>query len=300
LTKMTAYGVAIPGGAGAVVAGTWAPVTMQTRMNNLAIAGPVMDTNWVFDSINTAATAKTYTVTQKAFVKTGETAKTAVGTKQMIEFGFAFTNFAAGYVLKAPYNLNMKFAAQPDRAAGTDTAVQLYPHDYDEWVWTAKCTNTQFGIDDADTTDKVGPVTLKTTAVACAVDKTSGALVLTMTEDLAAATPADWSTFKMKFNIEITHPSDRHTSTTTVSTWLSDPNSNQVWGTGDLAGVFGPTKPTGQADTQSAGLVSFGKNPNDATMITQGVGVYSTNFCLIVGNGVTGTLDDHVISNCGI
>lgn len=242
LTKMTAYGVAIPGASGAVVAGTWAPVTMQTRMNNLAIAGPVMDTNWVFDSINTAATAKTYTVTQKAFLKTGETAVTGVGAKPTIEFTFAFTNFVAGYVLKAPYNLNMSFKKQPDRKAGTDTAVENYPHDYEEWTWTPTCTNTQFGIDDADTTDKVGPVTLKTTAVACAVDKTTGALVLSMTEDLKAA---DWSTFKMKFNIAITYPSDRITATTDVVTHLSDPNSNQVWGTGTLAGVFGPTKPTG-------------------------------------------------------
>merc|ERR1712039_464663 len=43
LTKNTAYGLAIPG-TGAVV-GSWAPVTMQTRMNNLATAGPVMDHN---------------------------------------------------------------------------------------------------------------------------------------------------------------------------------------------------------------------------------------------------------------
>jgi hypothetical protein len=53
LTKGTAYGVSIPG-AGAV-AGSWGPVDLETRMNNEAIAGPVMDCNHVFDSINTAA-----------------------------------------------------------------------------------------------------------------------------------------------------------------------------------------------------------------------------------------------------
>jgi hypothetical protein len=35
-------------------------------------------------------------------------------------------------------------------------------------------------------------------------------------------------------------------------------------------------------------------------MITQGVGVYSTTFCLIVGSGVTGKYHDDVKSNCGV
>lgn len=53
LTKNTAYGMVIPG-SGAVV-GSFAPITMETRMNKLATAGPVMDTNRVFDAIATAA-----------------------------------------------------------------------------------------------------------------------------------------------------------------------------------------------------------------------------------------------------
>jgi len=53
LTKGTSYGVAIAG-AGAAV-GSWGPVGLETRMNNEAIAGPVIDINNVFDSVNTAA-----------------------------------------------------------------------------------------------------------------------------------------------------------------------------------------------------------------------------------------------------
>jgi len=58
LTKGTSYGVAIAG-AGAL-AGSWGPVSLETRMNNEAVAGPVMDCNHVFDSINTAGVAPTY------------------------------------------------------------------------------------------------------------------------------------------------------------------------------------------------------------------------------------------------
>jgi hypothetical protein len=42
-------------------------------------------------------------------------------------------------------------------------------------------------------------------------------------------------------------------------------------------------KPTGQADAQATGLVSFGKDPNDATEQGLGVGVYSTPYCIVPG-----------------
>jgi hypothetical protein len=220
-------------------------------MNKLTSAGPIMDTNWVFDSVNTAATAPVYTVAQKEIIATGGTAATGLGGKPNIEFTFNFASFTAAKVTKiaAPFNINMQFAKQADRAVGTDAAVQLYAKDYTEWTWTAKCTNTQFGKDDADTTDTVKATTLKVTDVPCAVDKTTGDLVISMTEDLTISDAADWATMNLRFNIVGTLPTDRSTSTTTVSTWLSDPNSNQVWGTGNLASVFGPTKPTGQLDT---------------------------------------------------
>jgi hypothetical protein len=60
LTKGTSYGLAMPG-SGAVV-GSFAPITIATRMNNLATSGPVMDTNNVFDAINTDAAAVAMTL----------------------------------------------------------------------------------------------------------------------------------------------------------------------------------------------------------------------------------------------
>jgi hypothetical protein len=48
-------------GSGAVV-GSFAPITISTRMNNLATSGPVMDTNNVFDAINTDAAAVAMTL----------------------------------------------------------------------------------------------------------------------------------------------------------------------------------------------------------------------------------------------
>merc|ERR1712157_285227 len=61
LTANTAYGMEIKGGAMGAV-GSWAPVTMMTRMNNAADAGPVMDVNKVFDAIVTQAAAASITV----------------------------------------------------------------------------------------------------------------------------------------------------------------------------------------------------------------------------------------------
>jgi hypothetical protein len=61
LTANTAYGMEIVGAAMAA-SGTWAPVTMETRMNKVADAGPVMDVNRVFDSMNVQAAAATITM----------------------------------------------------------------------------------------------------------------------------------------------------------------------------------------------------------------------------------------------
>lgn len=69
------------------------------------------------------------------------------------------------------------------------------------------------------------------------------------------------------------------------------------WGTGNCFYLGVAVGPSGQADTQATGLVAFGKNPNDATEITRGVGVYSTPFCLVAGNSGFGA---NMVSNCGI
>jgi hypothetical protein len=61
LAAKTSYGLALPT-SGTSVAGAFAPVTMETRMNSGTTAGPVRDRNMVFDSINTDVAAKTFTV----------------------------------------------------------------------------------------------------------------------------------------------------------------------------------------------------------------------------------------------
>jgi hypothetical protein len=71
LTKKTAYGMAIPG-TGAVV-GMFAPITMKTRMNNIVSAGPVLDTNHVFDAIATAAAAPTISLAVAKVTAAGAT-----------------------------------------------------------------------------------------------------------------------------------------------------------------------------------------------------------------------------------
>jgi hypothetical protein len=44
-------------------------------------------------------------------------------------------------------------------------------------------------------------------------------------------TTADYSTFKMKFEIGVKMPTDRILTGTTVDATLEDPASNQVWAT---------------------------------------------------------------------
>jgi len=125
----------------------------------------------------------------------------------------------------------------------------------------------------------------------------NGALVIAIAQDL---TSTDYSTFKMKFKISVKMPTNKINSGTTVDAYLADPASNNVYAAAtQLSSFLAVTKPSGQADTQATGLVSFGKNPNDATEIGRGVGVYSTPFCLGVGAATNG-LGSNMLSNCGV
>lgn len=82
----------------------------------------------------------------------------------------------------------------------------------------------------------------------------------------------------------------------TVDAWLADPASNNVYAVaGQLTGFLPVTKPSGQADTQATGLVSFGKDPNDTTEIGRGVGVYTSIYCTAAAAFGTAS-----VSNCGL
>jgi len=294
LTKNTAYGLAMPG-SGAVV-GSWAPITISTRMNNLATAGPVMDTNRVFDSINTDAAAAAMTLAQAKITASGATAKEFPGETAEVEWTFTMSAWAATKVIKAPYNIVITLGKGGSRVQDTTSTTWIkYPVTYDDWTWVTTCTNTQFGIDDADTSDKIPAVTMKTTAPKCSV--VNNALVIPVDQDL---TSTDFSTFKMKFKISVKMPTNKIGTGTTVDAYLADPASNNVYAVAtQLTGFLPVTKPSGQADTQATGLVSFGKNPNDATEITRGVGVYSTPYCMIATTANSGFGDDY-FSNCGV
>jgi hypothetical protein len=127
-------------GTGAV-AGSFAPVAIETRMNNLATAGPVMDINRVFDSVNVDATAPTFTLAK--ITATGATAKEFPGETAEVEWTFTFGSTWDNKVIKAPYNIVMTLGAPADRAqVATAAAWVKYPMTYDPWTWVTTCTNT--------------------------------------------------------------------------------------------------------------------------------------------------------------
>jgi hypothetical protein len=112
-------------------------------------------------------------------------------------------------------------------------------------------------------------------------------------------TSTDYSTFKIKFQVDVTFPTNLIGQTTSITAYIQDSANFQTFGKSGAVTAMSVTKPSGQADTQATGLVSFGKNPNDATEITRGVGVYSTPYCIIAGAPNSGYGADYV-SNCGL
>jgi hypothetical protein len=124
-----------------------------------------------------------------------------------------FTPIMDGTSFKVHMTLGSSDAA--DRGAGTDAAVQQYPHDYGDWTWTATCANVQYGNDSEDTETTPHP---KLATDPTCVD-TDGELEWTMT---TLPTSTDWSTWKMKFTISVTMPTDRIGVSTTVDSWFSD------------------------------------------------------------------------------
>lgn len=131
-----------------------------------------------------------------------------------MEFVITFTDSAwvAAKVVKAPWNLVLKMGTNAgdssrNRVQGSGDAWVKYPMTYDEWTWGTTCTNTQWGVDDADTTDSTPAATLKNATPACKVSAgaTTSDMVIPIAEDL---TTTDYSTFKIKFNIDIKMPKD--------------------------------------------------------------------------------------------
>lgn len=126
LTKNTAYGMVIPG-SGAKV-GSWAPVTMQTRMNKVtaSVHGPVLDTNNVFDIIAVDAAAVAVGLAAEQ-LKVGDKTFSRPGEKAKMQFTLSFDSsvWTKDKVVKAPWNLVLKMANSPG-SRKVDAAVDTW------------------------------------------------------------------------------------------------------------------------------------------------------------------------------
>jgi hypothetical protein len=112
-------------------------------------------------------------------------------------------------------------------------------------------------------------------------------------------TSTDFSTFKIKFTVDVTMPTDLIGSSIPVTAYIMDSANYQMVAKSSAVSILTVAKPTGQADTQATGLVSFGKDPNDSTEQGNGVGVYSTPYCIVPGSA-TGQFGDNYQSNCAV
>lgn len=164
-------------------------------------------------------------------------------------------DWAVTKVVKAPWNLVLKLGTNSGLSrnrAQVETASDWvkYPVTYEEWVWGTTCTNTQWGVDDTDTSDSVGATTLKKTTPTCTVvTPTGGAtsdLVIPIAEDL---TTTDYSTFKIKFTADITMPKNLIGSTVPLTAYIMDADNYQMIGKSTAVNILSVSKPTGQADT---------------------------------------------------
>jgi len=133
-------------------------------------------------------------------------------------------------------------AARAQVAAST--AWEKYPLTYDQWTWVATCTNTQYGIDDADTTDSTPATTLKTKVPKCTAK--GQVLTIPIDEDFSKI----GSTNKLIFKISVKLPTNFVGTGTSVTATINDPNSNNVWAkAAALSGFASVSHPTGQANT---------------------------------------------------
>lgn len=263
-------------------------------MNKLATAGPVMDRNRVFDTMAVSAAPTSFTLAAAKITAADATEKKYPGETALMEFTVSMADWANTVSVKAPWRLVLKMNNQNANnrvQAATGSAWVKYPVTYTSWTWGTTCTNTQWGI---DATDTVPAVTLKvkTPACAAAATTTTSDLTITMVEDLKST---DYSTFKIKMRMDVTLPTDLIGTATSITGYILDGAGYEMVSKSGAVSTLSVTKPAGQNANQATGLVSFGKNPNDATEITNGVGVYSTPFCM--GDDLLFT---DLKSNCGI
>ena len=266
-------------------------------MNDDSTAGPIMDTNWVFDQIAVQAAPLDMTLTATPVV-TDPVTTLYPGTTAAVDFVWTFAANTAATPFTplsgTSFMVHLELGASPSRADDTDEAPSLYPIDYQDWTWTASCENVQFGNDSEDTEVTPHP----TLAANPTCTDTNGVLTFVVPQ---LPTSEDWGSWSMKFRISVTTPNDRHSEATTLNSWFSDLQDENVYAVaGEVASFMQVVKPIG--DYATAALVAFGADPEDTTMQGQGVGVYSSVFC--IDPGADGDNDQelgaNMVSNCGI
>jgi hypothetical protein len=181
----------------------------------------------------------------------------------------------------------------------TASTWELNPVTYDDWTWVTTCTNTQWGINDADTSDTTPAATLTNKTPKCTVTSTTAAhmLVIPIAQDL---TTTDYSTFFIKFKVSVKLPTNLIGKTVSVTAFVMDAANFQTFGKSAAITTLSVTKPTGQADSQATSLVSFGKDPTATTEAAKGVGIYSSPFCMTAVGTAANTYKTQFTSNCGI
>ena len=134
----------------------------------------------------------------------------------------------------------LTLGTQASRAQVATSATWIkYPVTYDQWTWVATCTNTQWGKDDADTTDTTPAVTLANKTPKCTAK--GQVLTIPIAEDFNKL----GSENKLIFKISVKMPGN-FLGSTTVDAMMTDPNSNNVYATAaQVSSFLTVSKPTG-------------------------------------------------------
>jgi len=147
-------------------------------------------------------------------------------------FTITMADWVATKVVKKPWNLVLKLgtnAVANNRVqVSTSSTWVKYPVTYTDWTWGTTCTNTQWGIDDADPAVDPPATTLTNKTPKCKVTTpmtSSYDMVIPIDQDL---TSTDYSTFKIKFTIDVTMPTNLIAKTAPVTAYIMDSANYQM------------------------------------------------------------------------
>ena len=121
LKPMTAYGlklgIASSAATPSVAAGSYAPIVLQTRYNNdLALAGPVVDSNPAFDSVYVVPTPQTLGLTVSKAAADNIPAKGKPGSEIISIWSLNLAQFSDSTKIMAPYDIVINLRHTNNRA----------------------------------------------------------------------------------------------------------------------------------------------------------------------------------------